>query len=202
MAQASAARVAVTPIDPKHPAFMVRPMTGYDVATWQMSEKLTNWDAMFALGFTSYQALQKFLREKNDQPVDEVRELLVRLYKIDPTYPIHFQAPSMPLLVDYLFNLTSTNSALGEENRKKCGSLLSKLLGRNRGSGYRWLRSSEVAENSVALPVRRMISKVFSMNEQTARPLFWRAAFAMADARGIDVNPIRELLRVNGVAIG
>ena len=203
MAPANAEKAAISTSDLKnHPAFVLRPVTGYDVSTWQMTEKLTNWDALFALGFTSYQALLKFLKDNVEQPVDPVRELLVRLYKIEPSYPIHFQTPSMQDMVDYLFNLRADSSTMGQDDRKRCAAMLAQLLGRNRGSGYRWLRTSEYAENSVSLPIRRLCSKLFSMDPATARTYFWRAAFGMAHARGLDVDPIHNVLHSNGVRIG
>ena len=185
----------------KHPAFEKRALTGYDVSTWQMRENLTNWDATFALGFTSYQALLTFLKSNQESPVDESRELLVRLYMLEPTFPAHFRPPNMQDLVDFLFGLQIHDSTYAAERRKKCASLLAKLLGKNRGSGYRWLRSAENAENSVATPTRRLSAKVFSMNPETARADFWRAAQAMAMGRGFDMDEISTFLRENGVKI-
>jgi hypothetical protein len=185
----------------KHPAFEKRALTGYDVSTWQMRENLTNWDATFALGFTSYQALLTFLKSNQESPVDESRELLVRLYMLEPTFPAHFRPPNMQDLVDFLFGLQIHDSTYAAERRKKCASLLAKLLGKNRGSGYRWLRSAENAENSVATPTRRLSAKVFSMNPETARADFWRAAQAMAMGRGFDMDEISTFLRENGVQI-
>ena len=185
----------------KHPAFEKRAFTGYDVSTWQMRENLTNWDATFALGFTSYQALLTFLKSNQTSPVDESRELLVRLYMLEPTFPAHFRPPNMQDLVDFLFGLQTHDSTYAAERRKKCASLLAKLLGKNRGSGYRWLRAAENAENSVATPTRRLSAKVFSMNPETARADFWRAAQAMAMGRGFDMDEILTFLRENGVKI-
>lgn len=185
----------------KHPAFEKRALTGYDVSTWQMRENLTNWDATFALGFTSYQALLTFLKSNQTSPVDESRELLVRLYMLEPTFPAHFRPPNMQDLVDFLFGLQNHDSTYAAERRKKCASLLAKLLGKNRGSGYRWLRAAENAENSVATPTRRLSAKVFSMNAETARADFWRAAQAMAIGRGFDMDEILTFLRENGVKI-
>lgn len=185
----------------KHPAFEKRALTGYDVSTWQMRENLTNWDATFALGFTSYQALLTFLKSNQTSPVDESRELLVRLYMLEPTFPVHFRPPNMQDLVDFLFGLQIHEPDYAAERRKKCASLLAKLLGKNRGSGYRWLRAAENAENSVATPTRRLSAKVFSMNPETARADFWRAAQAMAMGRDFDMDEISTFLRENGVKI-
>lgn len=185
----------------KHPAFEKRALTGYDVSTWQMRENLTNWDATFALGFTSYQALLTFLKSNQTSPVDESRELLVRLYMLEPTFPVHFRPPNMQDLVDFLFGLQIHDPDYAAERRKKCASLLAKLLGKNRGSGYRWLRAAENAENSVATPTRRLSAKVFSMNPETARADFWRAAQAMAMGRDFDMDEISTFLRENGVKI-
>lgn len=185
----------------KNPAFDARPLTGYDVANWQMRENLTNWDAAFALGFTSYQALLTFLKKNQEGPVDQARDLLVRLYMIEPSFPTHFRSPNMQDLVDFIFGLTGFDSTYAAERRKKCASLLAKLLGKNRGSGYRWLRSAENSEQSIGTPTRRLSSKVFSMNPQTARTDFWRAAQAMAMSRGFDMDEILTFLRENGVQI-
>lgn len=185
----------------KHPAFEKRAFTGYDVSTWQMRENLTNWDASFALGFTSYQALLTFLKSNQSSPVDESRELLIRLYMLEPSFPAYFRPPNMQDLVDFLFGLQVHDAAYAAERRKKCASLLAKLLGKNRGSGYRWLRAAENAENSVATPTRRLSAKVFSMNTATARADFWRAAKAMAIGRGFDMDEILTFLRENGVKI-
>jgi len=185
----------------KHPAFEKRAFTGYDVSTWQMRENLTNWDASFALGFTSYQALLTFLKSNQLSPVDESRELLIRLYMLEPSFPAYFRPPNMQDLVDFLFGLQVHDAAYAAERRKKCASLLAKLLGKNRGSGYRWLRAAENAENSVATPTRRLSAKVFSMNSATARADFWRAAKAMAIGRGFDMDEILTFLRENGVKI-
>jgi hypothetical protein len=201
MGRSAEKELTSSPVTANHPAFAMRSLTGYDVATWQMNEGLTNWDALFALGFTSYQALLAFLKDSVDTPVDEVRELLVRLYLVEPTYPMHFQTPNMQDLVDFLFNLSTNDSTLGAESRKKSASLLAQLLGRNRGSGYRWLRAAEHAENSVAMPIRRLSSKVFSMDPKMARTYFWRAARSMAAARGFSMDAIDEMLRSNGVKI-
>ncbi|MFJ1470046.1 hypothetical protein [Massilia orientalis] len=185
----------------KHPAFESRALTGYDVATWQMREHLTNWDASFALGFTSYQALLTFLRENQVSPVDESRDLLVRLYMLEPSFPSQFRPPNMQDLVDFLFGLSVFEASYAAERRKKCASLLAKLLGKNRGSGYRWLRAAENSEQAVATPTRRLSAKVFSMNPETARADFWRAAQAMALGRQFNMEEILESLRDNGVII-
>lgn len=185
----------------KHPAFEKRALTGYDVSTWQMRENLNNWDATFALGFTSYQALLTFLKSNQASPVDESRELLIRLYMLEPSFPKHFRPPNMQDLVDFLFGLETHDAVYAAERRKKCASLLAKLLGKNRGSGYRWLRAAENAESSVATPTRRLSAKVFSMNPDTARANFWRAAQAMAMGRGFDMDEIFCFLRENGVGI-
>lgn len=185
----------------KHPAFEARALTGYDIATWQMKEHLTNWDASFALGFTSYQALLTFLKENQQSPVDESREMLVRLYMLEPTFPAPFRPANMQDLVDFLFGLTVFDSTYAADRRKKCASLLAILLGKNRGSGYRWLRAAENSEQSVGTPTRRLSAKVFSMNPETARADFWRAAHAMAMGRGHDMDEIFTFLRENGVKI-
>lgn len=185
----------------KHPAFEARAFTGYDVATWQMREHLTNWDASFALGFTSYQALLTFLKENQQSPVDESRELLVRLYMLEPTFPAPFRPANMQETVDFLFGLSVFDSTYAAERRKKCASLLAILLGKNRGSGYRWLRAAENSEQAVGTPLRRLSAKVFSMHPETARSNFWRAAHAMAMARGYDMDEIFTFLRENGVQI-
>lgn len=185
----------------RHSAFEKRAFTGYDVSTWQMRENLTNWDASFALGFTSYQALLSFLKTNQLSPVDESRELLIRLYMLEPTFPAHFRPPNMQDLVDFLFGLQVYDAAYAAERRKKCASLLAKLLGKNRGSGYRWLRAAENAESSVATPTRRLSAKVFSMNPETARTDFWRAAISMAMGRGFDMDEILTFLRENGVKV-
>lgn len=181
-------------------AFEKRPITGYDVAMWQINEKLSKWDGAFAIGFTSYQAMLRWTTKMHDSPIDPVREMLIRLYKIQPTFPIHLTPPSMQLMVDYLFDLRQ-DSAHGPEARKRCASLLAVLLGKNRGSGYRWARAAASAGKSAQVPVLRLCSKLFSMQEKTARTDFWRAAFAMADARGENVDAIREILDANGVVI-
>ncbi len=183
-----------------HPAFEMRPITGHDVSTWQMREHLTNWDAAFALGFTSYQVLLKFINASNDSPVDEVREMLIRLYMLEPTYPVHFKAPDMLETIDFLFDIPSDTEE-GVLRRPKCASILAVLLGRNRGSGYRWLRAASASENSVALPIRRLSNKLFSMDPDNARSNFWRATRAMAGARGHDMDPVDEMLSENGVKI-
>jgi hypothetical protein len=185
----------------KHPAFEGRALTGYDVATWQMRENLTNWDAAFALGFTSYQALLTFLKDFQQKPVDESRDLLVRLYMLEPSFPSLFRPPNMQELVDFLFGLSVFEPEYAAERRKKCASLLAKLLGKNRGSGYRWLRAAENSEQSVGTPTRRLSAKIFSMDPETARSHFWRAAQAMAMGRGFDMDEILTFLRENGVKI-
>lgn len=75
------------------------------------------------------------------------------------------------------------------------------LLGKNRGSGYRWLRSAENSEQSVGTATRRLSAKIFSMDPATARSNFWRAAQAMALGRGFDMDEILTFLRENGVEI-
>ncbi|MDK6076166.1 hypothetical protein [Massilia varians] len=202
MARAKAAREpAAGKSMGKHPAFQARALTGYDVATWQMKEHLTNWDAAFALGFTSYQALLTFLKDYQQGPVDESRDMLVRLYLLEPSFPTHFRPPDMQSLVDFLFGLTVFEPEYAAERRKKCASLLAKLLGKNRGSGYRWLRAAENSEQAVATPVRRLSSKVFSMDPATSRATFWKAANAMAIGRGFDMSEILQFLKEHGVAV-
>lgn len=188
-------------------AFEHRPVTGYDVQIWQMNEKLSKWDGAFAIGFTSYQAMLRWTKEMTEQPIDPVRELLIRLYKIEATFPVHLVPPSLELMVEYLFGLTAT-SAVGLDSNKKCASLLAVLLGKNRGSGYRWARAAATAGKSAQVPVLRLCSKLFSMREETARSNFWKAAFAMAGARVGDnpemarsIEAIREILDANGVSL-
>lgn len=181
-------------------AFEARPITGYDAAMWQLNEKLSKWDGAFAIGFTSYQAMLKWATLMHDSPIDPVREMLIRLYKVEPTFPVHFETPNMQLMIDYLFDLRD-DAVYGPDARKRCASLLAVLLGKNRGSGYRWARAAAMAEKSAQVPVLKLCSKLFSMREETARSNFWKAAFATADARGESTDAIREVLNANGVEI-
>ena len=126
--------------------------------------------------------------------------MLIRLYMLEPSYPVHFKVPDMLYLIDFLFDLPSETEE-GLLRRPKCASLLAILLGRNRGSGYRWLRAASASESSVALPIRKLVNKLMSMEPETARANFWNAARAMAGARGYDMDPVDEMLSANGVKI-
>lgn len=179
-------------------AFRPKALTGYDVSMWQMNCKLPRYDGAFALGFTSYRAMMAWQNRQAQSPIDPVRDLLIRLYMVEPSFPIHFQPPPMQRLIDFLFNLNSSNVQTVEEARKRCASLLAVLLGKNRSSGYRWARASMSAQSAQA-PVLKLCSKVFSMDPKVARRVFWNAASAMAEARGMSMEAIREVLIANGV---
>jgi hypothetical protein len=183
----------------KHPAFAETPMTGYSLEMWQISENLINWDTLFAFGFTSYQMLLDHKKNHKDRPLDEVREILLRLYMVMPEFPKLFVPPAINEFSDYLFNIDESGTL---EERKRCISMLAPILGKNRGSGYRWNRNKEHSDNPVSLPIRRLSAKVFSLPEDGRRTCFWLAAFATAHARGIDTSAVKERLNSNGVPLG
>lgn len=183
-------------------AFAVRPMTSDDITAWQMREGITqHWDIMFALAFTSYRMFLKYMDAHHREPIDQVREMLVRLYLIEPSHTWHFVPPDIVTMIDFLFNIDDGDTEAGAEGRKKCGALFATLLGKARGSGYRWLRKTSDEDNSVGLPLRKLSSKLFSMDPEHARSNFWRAAFAMGHARGFNMEPIMDVLKANGVKV-
>jgi hypothetical protein len=185
-----------------HPAFAPTAMTGYSLEMWQISENLINWDTLFAFGFTSYQMLVDHKKKYKDRPLDVVREILMRLYMVDRQFPWLFVPPPINELSNYLFKLDEDDPV---EDRKRCISLLALILGKNRGSGYRWNRNREHSGNPVSLPIHRLSAKVFSMEEEYgrfAREYFWRAALATARARGINVAAVKARLQISGVRIG
>lgn len=177
-------------------AFKPIPIIGANVEDWRTKEGLNNWDVLFALGFTSYQSFLEYLSKREEEPIDEVREILIRLYMVEPSFPFHFHPPSIRDLLDFAFNL-GENPA--ESDRKRCVAILAEMLGRNRGSGYRWIRNNVHTKDAVALNIRRMQSKVFSMNPATARECFWRAVIATARARGTPTHVLETRLQKNGV---
>lgn len=176
-------------------------MNGYDMEMWRIQEHLINWDTLFAFGFTSYQAYQTYSAKHTELPIDSVREILLRLYMIEPEFPRLFSPPSINEFLDFVFNIDESDPAV-EDDRKRCIALLAPILGRNRGSGYRWLRSKEHADNPVALPIRRLTAKVYSMDQATARLNFWKAALATAHARGLTTATVTERLKAGGVQFG
>lgn len=181
-----------------HAAFTPTAKTGYALEMWRISEKLSRWDTLFAFGFTSYQSFVDYIEEHQQKPLDEVSEILMRLYMLEPSFPTMFVPPSITDLLDFAFNLGEDAT---EDDRKRCISLLAPILGRNRGSGYRWLRKSQ-GDNPVSLPIRRMIAKVFSMDPKIRREYFWAAALATAWARGHSSSTVISKLESNGVHIG
>lgn len=180
----------------QHPAFALRTMTGKAMEIWRNSESLIGHDALFALGFTSYQAFLGDIKKHQNESIESVREILIRLYMLEPEHARMFVPPSIQQLLDFLFNLKPNAS---EEERKRCIALLAPILGRNRGSGYRWLRNEG---NSVSLPIRKLSAKVFSMNPEFAREYFWRAALITAKARNLNTEIVEERLAKNGVKLG
>ncbi len=182
-------------------AFAVRPMTSNDITAWQMKEGMMHWDIMFALAFTSYRMFLKYMNVHNSEPIDQVREMLIRLYLIEPSHTWHFVPPDIITMIDFLFNIHDGDTDAGAERRKKCGALFATLMGKARGSGYRWLRRTGEEDNSVGLPLRKLSSKLFSMNPEHARDNFWRASFAMGHARGFNLEPIMDVLKANGVKV-
>lgn len=181
-----------------HPAFKPIIKTGYSLEEWSIGQSLIHWDTLFAFGFTSYQTFLSHIRKHRNEPLDEVREILMRLYIVEPEFPRLFVPPRIDTLVDFVFNLPANAT---EEEKKRCVSQLAPVLGRDRGSGYRWLRNSQHAANTVSLPIRRLSAKVFSMNPAYAREAFWRAAFATAAARGNDLKTVENRLANYGVTI-
>lgn len=179
-------------------AFHPIAMNGYSMDMWRIRENLINWDALFALGFTSYKAYLNHVEKHNDISLDVLREILIRLYMIEPTFPTPFVSPTIEQFIDFLFNIKEGKN---DKMRKSCAPLLAQILGRNRGSGYRWLRSMRHAENAGSLPIRRIFCKVFSMDQKTARENFWRAALATAHARNVRTDILEERLKLNGVEL-
>lgn len=185
-------------VQPANPAFAPQAMTGFSLEMWRIKEHLINWDTLFALGFTSYAMLINHAKKHQDIPLDPVREILVRLYMISPEFPRLFISPPISDLLDYLFNL---NDLATDDDRKRCISLLAPILGRNRGSGYRWLRNKQNSENPVSLPIRRLSAKIFSMNTDTARSDFWKVALITARARSINCDSVVAQLQKRGVVL-
>lgn len=181
------------------PAFAPVAKNGYALETWRISVNLIHWDTLFAFGFTSYQSFLAYIKKHQSEPMDEVREILMRLYMLEPSFPTMFVSPSITEFLDFVFNLGPDAT---EEDRKRCIALLAPVLGRNRGSGYRWLRNREGSDNPVTLPIRRLAAKVFSMDPKTSRRYFWLAALATAQARGLNTATMVTRLKSAGVRIG
>lgn len=194
--------------DKAHEAFAHKAIQGYNIEMWVMDMKLINWDALFAFGFTSYQAYQNYLKTNYRQPVDMVRDILLRLYMVEPEFPRLLSAPPVDDLLVFLFNLDPipidpsdpTKKLVPAEYTRLMG-LLAPILGRNRGSGYRWMRTNNGTENPVALEINRLSSKVFSMNPKYARKVFWRAALAACRGRELMTEDILEALKRHGVTL-
>lgn len=182
-----------------HPAFATKPMDGYAIEKWKASEDLLHSEVLFALGFTSYQMLINYIRKYHNTPIEPTHEILLRLYLLEPEFPRMFTKPPITELLDFVFNLGKGHT---DDDRKRCIALLAPLLGRNRGSGYRWIRNKTSSENPVSLDIAKLSAKVFSMNPAHARDYFWRATFAAASARGMNTETVRGLLAENGVKIG
>lgn len=186
--------------DRRRLAFDPTPISGYGLEQWRVREGLIRSDVLFALGFTSYQMLLNYIGRQPTAPIDPLREILIRLYLLEPEFPSMFVAPDILQFVDYVFNLKEGEQ---EESRRRCIGMLAPLLGRNRGSGYRWLRSSmDNDKSAVRLSIRRLVAKVFSMNPKTAREDFWKVTFATASARGMNTKTVRACLTAHEVKIG
>lgn len=179
-------------------AYSPEAMTGYSIEMWRIREQLINWDTLFALGFTSYKMLVNSKEKHKEEPLDPIREILLRLYLISPEFPHLFVAPPILSLVDYLFNLGDNAS---DEDRKRCIAQLAPVLGRDRGAGYRWMSDAQSSGNPVSLAIRRMIAKVFSMDPATARGHFWKVTLITAHARNVDTTIIEGLLEERGVEL-
>jgi len=182
-------------------AFAARPLTSNDIMNWQMKEGITQWDTMFALAFTSYRVLIQYMKEHGDTPIDEVREMLIRLYMVAPSHTWHFVPPDIVTMIDFLFNITDGDTEQGAERRKRCAALFAQMLGKARGTGYRWLRRTAEEDNQVGMQLKKLSSKLFSLSPDTARTTFWRAAFAMGHGRGFNMDKIADVLKENGVEL-
>jgi hypothetical protein len=166
-------------------------MTGYSVNTWIIREELMRGDAMYALGFSSYAQLEQHQEELRESPLDKPRELLIRLYYLEPRLPYLFVPPDFEEVLDYLFNLHPSRYL--EKERSRCATLFARLLDKDRGAAYRWLRPGHGKGRSMTLPVQRLFSKLFSMDRETARSIFWKVAMIVLEARGDDF--LREQLQ-------
>lgn len=173
-------------------------MTSNDLMLWTIDVRLIKWDVLYALGFTSYKTFENYVN-KHSNGIDEIREILVRLYKVEPSLPVFFVAPGVGKLIDFVFNIDELHPAAAE-NRKTFSSYLSVLLGRNRATGYRWAKGVDRAENLVPLEVVRLCGKLFSMDPRAARSYFWRATLATARARQIDTSSIEQVLEQRGIS--
>lgn len=183
-------------------AYAPHAMTGVSIEMWGIREQMINWDICFSLGFTSYAMLIKHTEKHKDQHLDHIREILLRLYFLSPEFPRLFVAPSIIKLVDFLFNL---GEAPTEAEQKRCIALMAPILGRDRGSGYRWIRDEQSSGNPVSLSIRRLTTKVFSMvldmDPAAVRTYFWKIALTTAHARGVDTSIIEDLLAERGVKV-
>jgi hypothetical protein len=189
---------ALTPKEAKtHQAFARRPIIGYEMETFSMLHQLNHFDTIFAFGFTSYRKFVEYVQDHHDEPLDEIREILMRLYYLEPEFPRVFLAPSIQEMINFLFQFRTTSPTVLLEERKRAGALLAELLGKARSTGYRWHRAQ--AAPQISEVGRKMSAKLFSLYQETAREVFWRAAFAMAEARSKNTDDIKAMLRSNGV---
>ncbi len=188
----------VTERDTKE-AFQTRPMTGADMEAFRIRHQLSEWDFLFLMGFTNYRSLKDYKQVHRVLPLDMPREILLRLYMLEPSFPRFLKAPTILDMLDMLFNIGEGTS---DSERQACAPMLSITLGRARISGYRWFKTASEGEGSpVQLPIQRLISKLFSMDPRTARKRFWRAALATIESRSklvALVDPNKPTKKVKG----
>lgn len=188
-------------------AYAPLPMTGETVAEFQQSYSLIDWDMLYFLGFTNYRDLSAYKAEHNPSsehphglPIDQDRELLLRLMYAYPRPGMMFNGPNVKLLTAFVFNLTMTPNV---KLLRRCMPFMAMVMGRDKVSGYRWGRSKKTEGDATNLSIRRLCAKVFSIQqaEGTVREMFWKCAFASLIARSVDVSKLVELLRECDVAI-
>lgn len=184
-------------IGPDFHAFKPIAMTAYDMEMWTINEQLIKWDTLFALGFTSYKSYVDYGKQ-HVNGLDGIREVLIRLYMVEKKLSHHFVAPSVGRLIEFVFAL-DPQAAETVALRKKCAAYLAVLFGRDRASGYRWIRGDNQSLNLVSMELRKLCGKVFSMDPEHARSYFWYAMMATAKARGTKTETVEALLRERGI---
>jgi hypothetical protein len=165
-----------------------RPMIGFDIEQWRGENRLSKYDAQFALGFRNSNHYNKMC---NSQVLPLATELIIRLYDEHP-YARGWDRFTLRELFDLMYgNALKPFKGRPDETYAKVdlGSRFCRLFGRSPGRQYQWL-DAPGTKNTEELAAYADVATMLSKLKQLAQPgeVLERLATKAYQLRGVDLD--------------
>lgn len=175
-----------------------RPMIGFDIEQWRGENRLSRYDAQYALGFRNSNHYNKMC---NCQVLPLATELIIRLYDEHPCARGWDRFTLRELFESMYGNAFKPFKGRPDETYAKVdlGSRFCTLFGRSPGRHYQWL-ASPGTRNTEELAAYSDVATILSKLKQFDHPgeVLERLAAKAYQLRGVDLNamfPVPTLQR-------